>query len=286
MEIIRRIHTMRELSRQVRGRGLRVGFVPTMGFLHEGHLSLIRSVKAMSDVVVVSIFVNPIQFGPHDDFDLYPRDLTRDTDLCIAEGVEYLFTPDAHEIYPPGPRVLLDVGELGTRLEGASRPGHFQGAATVVLKLFQLVQPAVAAFGQKDAQQALIIRRMVEDLLLDVEIMVLPIVREEDGVAMSSRNVRLSVKQRIAARAIPRALEAARHVLAEGQKKPAEIVLAAREVLEAEELLQVDYVELVDQVQLQPLTEISERGLLTVAVFADDVRLIDNALIQDGTLVL
>jgi len=279
VEIVRRVQAMREVSHQARGRKLKIGFVPTMGALHEGHLTLIRRVKERADVVVVSIFVNPTQFGPGEDFANYPRDLTADADLCVAEGVDYLFAPKAEEIYPEGSATHVEVTALSDRLEGKSRPGHFRGVTTVVLKLFEVVRPNIAAFGQKDAQQAVIVRRMVADLLLDVEILVLPIARDEQGIALSSRNAYLSPEEYEAAGAIPRALEAARHVVAEGQTVPEEVLLAAREVLEAEELLQVDYLELVDPRNLEPLSVIDGEALLLVAVHCGSTRLLDNELL-------
>lgn len=271
---------MKEIVRQVRGRGLKVGLVPTMGYLHEGHLSLVTLLKERVDVVVVSIFVNPTQFGDSDDFETYPRDLTRDADLCIAEGVNYLFVPEASEMYPAGPRAWVEVGELSERFEAASRPGHFRGVSTVVLKLFEIVRPTVAAFGEKDAQQLAVVRRMVEDLMLDVEIVAGPIVRGDDGVALSSRNRRLSLDQRVAASAIPRALEAARLALASGASEPVEILRCVREVLETESVLSIDYAVLVDPGSFHPVTEISNEMLLLVAVLVGETRLLDNTLLS------
>jgi len=280
MEIVRRVRSMREICKQARTKGQRIGFVPTMGFLHQGHLSLIRKMNEQSDIAVVSIFVNPTQFGPEEDFQRYPRDLTRDTDLCIREGVDYLFTPGAEEIYPPGPRAHVEIPDLTIGMEGASRPGHFRGVATVVLKLFNIVQPHVAAFGQKDAQQAIVIRRMVEDLMLDVELCIVPTVRDDRGLALSSRNKYLTPEHYEAALAIPRSLEAARHVVGEGQTKPEEVLAAAREVLEAEPLLTIDYVELVDPDTMESVELIGDKVLLLVAAACGDTRLLDNATIE------
>ena len=280
MDIVRRVRAMQEMSQRERARGRSIGLVPTMGFLHEGHLSLIRRARELADVVVVSIFVNPTQFGPNEGFDRYPRNLARDTDLCIAEGVDYLFAPETDEMYPEGDGTFVEVAGLSTMLEGQSRPNHFRGVTTVVLKLFEIVKPTLAAFGQKDAQQAVTVQRMVRDLMLDVEILVLPIVRDDDGIALSSRNRYLDLEQRSAARAISRALEAARHVVAEGQRKTEEVVAAAREVLEAEPLLKVDYVELVDARQLRHREEVEGEMLLLLAVFAGETRLIDNTAIR------
>jgi len=276
MEIVRRVRSMMEIVRQARGRGLKVGLVPTMGFLHEGHLSLIALLKERVDVVVVSIFVNPTQFGAGEDFEAYPRDLTRDADLCIAEGVNYLFVPEGPEMYPTGPGTWVEVGELSERYEGACRPGHFRGVSTVVLKLLQIVRPRVAVFGEKDAQQLVVVRRMVQDLMLDVEIVSGPIVRAEDGVALSSRNRRLSADERKAAAAVPRSLEAARKALADGVDDPEELLRRVREVLESESLLSIEYTALVDPKTLHPVGEISQEMLLLVAVRDGETRLLDN----------
>jgi pantoate--beta-alanine ligase len=281
MEIVRLVHAIKEVTRREARRGSKIGFVPTMGALHEGHLTLVRRVKEISDIVVVSVFVNPTQFAPGEDYESYPRDLARDADLCIAEGVDYLFAPQSGELYPPGHTTSVEVGELGERMEGKSRPGHFRGVTTVVLKLFEIVRPTVAAFGQKDAQQAIILQRMVRDLMLDVELVIVPTVRDEDGLALSSRNARLTPEQREAAAAIPRALEGARHVVAEGQQRPEEVIAAAREVLEAEPLLEVDYVELVDKERLRPVEAVRGEMLLAVAVRAGETRLIDNTIIRN-----
>lgn len=280
MEIIRRVRLMKELCRQARTAGRRIGFVPTLGALHEGHLSLIRRAREVADIVIVSVFVNPTQFAPNEDFDTYPRNLPRDVDLCIAEGVDYVFAPPEIEIYPAGAQAYVDVGELGSRLEGLRRPGHFRGVATVVTKLLQVVQPHIAAFGQKDAQQAVIVRRVVQDLMMDVEVLVLPIVRDTDGVALSSRNARLAPEEREAARALPQALEQARRIVAEGQRSAERILAAAREVLEAQERLSIDYVELVDPEWLESVDHLGREALLVIAVHAGKTRLLDNVLLR------
>ncbi len=280
MDIVRRILSMREIARKERESGRKVGFVATMGSLHEGHLSLVRRVKELADIVVVSVFVNPKQFGAGEDLSEYPRDIKRDADLCIAEGVDYLFHPEPEEVYPDGHATIVEVEGLSRKLEGKSRPGHFRGVTTVVTKLLNIVHPHVAAFGQKDAQQAVIIQRLVKDLMIDVEILVLPIVRDEDELALSSRNRFLTVEQRRAAGAIPRALQAARHVVAEGIRDPEEVMAAAREVIEAEPLLKVDYVELVDPRDLNPVSAVEGEMLLVLAVYAGETRLLDNAEIR------
>lgn len=280
MDIVRRVRAMKEVSRQARSAGRRVGFVPTMGYLHEGHLALIRRARELADLVVVSNFVNPAQFGANEDLDRYPRDLARDADLCIREGVDVMFAPEASEIYPEGACTWVDVEGLSTRLEGASRPGHFRGVSTVVLKLLEIVKPDVAAFGQKDAQQAILIQTMVRDLMLDVEVVVLPTVRDDDGVALSSRNVHLSPEERKAARAIPRALRAAEESIQTGERDAEGVENATRSVLDAETLLRVDYVAVVDTTRLQPLSRIEGEVLVAVAVFAGRTRLIDNTIVR------
>ena len=280
MEIVRRARSMKEITHQARAQGKKVGLVPTMGALHEGHLSLIRRVRAMTDLVVVSVFVNPTQFGPQDDLSRYPRDLARDADLCIGERVDCVFAPEVSEIYPPGASTFVEVSDLSQRLEGESRPGHFRGVATVVMVLFEIIKPHVAAFGQKDAQQAIILKRMVRDLALDVEMLVLPIVRDRDRVALSSRNVYLSPDERRAAAAVPRALAAAEAAVEGGQRDGGTLVAQARAALEAEPLLRVDRVDLVDTENLLPVKSLEGEALLAVAVFAGRTRLIDNTLLK------
>ena len=279
MEIVRRVNSMKEVCRQARANRRTVGFVPTMGALHAGHRSLIRQIKERVDVVVVSVFVNPTQFESGGDLDGYPRDLARDVDLCVAEDVDYIFAPPPEQIYPPGAMTFVEVAGLSDILEGASRPGHFRGVSTVVLKLFEIVCPTVAAFGQKDAQQAVVIRRMVRDLMLDVEILVLPTVRDEDGLAFSSRIVRLSPEERRTALAIPRALEAARQAFKSGRPHADRVLGAAREVLDAEEGLELDYLELVDGESFEPVSEVVGERLLLVAARVGRVRLLDNTVL-------
>ncbi len=280
MDIVRRARAMKDACVAARAQGQIVGFVPTMGALHDGHIALVRRVKAQADLTVVSIFVNPTQFGPGEDFARYPRDLSKDADILAREGVDIVFAPDPEEMYPPGAATFVEVAGLSDKLEGKSRPGHFRGVATIVTKLFAIVEPHIAAFGQKDAQQAIIIKHLVRDLMLNVEVLVLPTKRDEDGVAMSSRNSLLSPEQRVAARAIPRALEAARAALAGGEKDGGRIVAAARDVLMAESLLKIDYVELVDGETLDPAAKAQGELLLAVAVFAGETRLIDNAVLR------
>jgi pantoate--beta-alanine ligase len=280
MDIVRRARAMKEICAAARSAGKIVGFVPTMGALHDGHLSLVRRVKAQADLTVVSIFVNPTQFGPGEDFTRYPRDLPKDADLLAREGVDVLFAPDPEEMYPAAASTFGEVAGLSDKLEGKSRPGHFRGVATVVTKLFEIVTPHVAAFGQKDAQQALVIKTLVRDLMLSVEVLVLPTKRDEDGVAMSSRNALLSPDERRAARAIPRALEAAKAALTGGERDPAKIVAVARAVVGEEPALRVDYIELVDTDRLDPVTRAQGEMLLVLAAFAGTTRLIDNIVLR------
>jgi len=280
MDIVRRVRAMKEACAAARAQGKIVGFVPTMGALHEGHLSLVRRVKAQADLTVVSIFVNPTQFGSNEDLARYPRNLPGDADVLAREGVDILFAPESEEMYPPGEMTFVEVAGLSDKLEGKTRPGHFRGVATVVTKLFAIVDPHVAAFGQKDAQQALVIKTLVRDLMLNVEVLVLPTKREEDGVAMSSRNALLTPDQRRAAAAIPRALEAAKSALSAGDRDAGRILAAARGVLEEEPILRVDYVELVDAERLDPVPKAQGEMLLVVAAFAGTTRLIDNIVLR------
>lgn len=251
-----------------------------MGALHEGHRSLIRMVNEGTDVSVVSVFVNPTQFGPDEDLATYPRDQAADVDVCVAEGVDYLFLPEVEEIYPPDASTFVKVGQLSDRLEGASRPGHFQGVATVVTKLLNIVEPHVVAFGQKDAQQVAVVERLVEDLALDVEVEILSTVRDEDGLALSSRNRNLSKEERTAAMAIPRALEASQRRADDGESDAEKIVEAARTVIESEPLLRVDYLELVDPKTFVPVEALAKEALLVVAVHCGTTRLLDNVLLS------
>jgi len=282
MRTVERVVAMREIAGRARAAGRRVGFVPTMGALHAGHLSLVRAARAAADEVVVSIFVNPTQFGPGEDFASYPRCFDADAALAAEAGTDWLFAPPAEELYPPGASTVVDVDGPSREFEGRVRPGHFRGVATVVAKLLHVVQPHVAVFGQKDAQQVAVIRRMVDDLLLDVELLVAPTVREADGVACSSRNRNLSSVEREAARALPRCLRAAEEVLRRGERRPERIVSAAAAVLAAEARLEPDYLALVDPERLEPVARLDGPALLLVAARAGRTRLLDNALLDVG----
>ncbi len=263
------------------GRG-RVGFVPTMGFLHEGHLSLVRRCRRENDVTVVSIYVNPSQFGPSEDLGRYPRDLRRDSALLRGEGVDVLFMPGDAEMYPAPYRTWVDVRELDATLCGRSRPGHFRGVATVVLKLFNLVCPQRAYFGQKDAQQAIVLRQMVRDLHLPVRLRVMPIVRDRDGLALSSRNVYLSAEERRAALALPRSLQRAAAMVRTGTTQSRIVRAAMQEEIAREPLLAVDYIAIVRLHDLEETAAIEAGNtLIAVALRAGKTRLIDNLLLGD-----
>ena len=276
MTIVESVSGMKALSRGWRREGKRIGLVPTMGYLHEGHLSLVRESKARADVTVVSIFVNPTQFGPNEDYKKYPRDLEKDSAFLSAAGVDCLFYPDAAEVYPPNYRTYVEVEGLQDRLCGRSRPGHFRGVATIVLKLFDIVGPDQAFFGAKDAQQVLIIRRMAADLDLDVEVVTCPIVREPDGLAMSSRNAYLTPVQRTAARVLSTSLRWADKAVGAGERDAGRLVSGLRSILEAEPLARIDYVEAIDPETLDPVAEIRGQVLVALAVFIGSTRLIDN----------
>jgi pantoate--beta-alanine ligase len=282
MELVRRTMTMRELAREARGKGRKLAFVPTMGALHDGHLSLVRRAREFADLVVVSIFVNPKQFGAGEDFGRYPRDLARDTDLCIQEGVDLVFAPEPTDIYGPRFCTHVEVEGLSDRLEGTTRPGHFRGVTTVVLKLFNIVRPHYAFFGQKDAQQALIVRRMAKDLNIDLELVICPTIRHEDGLALSSRNVYLDEAQRRAATVLFRALEKARMLIEEGSRDPQLVEGAMRSVINAEPLARLDYAVVADPESLETPSQIEQNVLLLVAAWIGETRLIDNALVRLG----
>lgn len=276
MKVVTSVAGMKALGRQWKKEGKTVGFVPTMGYLHEGHLSLVRESKKRTDVTVVSIFVNPTQFGPNEDFKKYPRDLDKDSAYLEKGGVDCLFYPAAAEIYPPSYRTYVEVHGLQDRLCGKFRPGHFRGVSTVVLKLFNIVRPDIAFFGAKDAQQVLIIERMVADLDLDTEVVTCPLVREPDGLALSSRNAYLSSEERKAALVLSISLRWAERAISAGERDAAKVTAGIRAAIEAEPLARVDYVEAVDPVNLEPVAEIRGDVLIVLAVFIGSIRLIDN----------
>ncbi len=278
-QVVTRVAEMRQLVQSARRQGRRIGFVPTMGALHEGHLSLVRAAKEASDFTVVSIYVNPTQFGPQEDFAQYPRTLQADLELLAAYGVDAVFAPSDQEMYPAGFDSWVEVGAIAAPLEGRCRPGHFRGVATVVLKLFNIVQPDIAWFGQKDYQQALVIQRMVADLNVPVEIRVCPTVREPDGLAMSSRNRYLGPESRQKATILWRALSEAKQLVASGQKDTAVLAAHLRSMIAAVPGAQIDYVAFVDPQTLAPVRRVDQPILIALAVRIDGVRLIDNELI-------
>jgi pantoate--beta-alanine ligase len=280
LKIFTSIAEMRNACRAARRAGKRLGFVPTMGALHEGHLSLVRAARASCEVVAASIFVNPTQFGPSEDLAKYPRSFERDRDLLEREGVELLFAPPVEEMYPPGAVTWVTVEELSSKLDGRSRPGHFRGVTTVVAKLFHIVEPDVAFFGQKDAAQLAIVRRMVRDLNLLVEIVGCPIVREPDGLAMSSRNAYLDPEQRKQAVALHRSLEQVRRLVRSGERKTAKLAAAGRAEFSGESGVRLDYFEIVDPDTLDPVEDVSEGALVAVAASVGSTRLIDNLVLE------
>jgi pantoate--beta-alanine ligase len=271
---------MKEAARQARAESRIIGFVPTMGALHEGHTALVQRAKQECSPVIASIFVNPKQFGPNEDFAKYPRKLESDSEKFSAAGVDKLFLPDAAEIYPPGFRTYVTVEGLSDRLEGRSRPGHFRGVATVVMKLLEIVQPHYAYFGRKDAQQVRIISQMVRDLNLDTEIVVCPIIREPDGLALSSRNAYLTAGERRAATVLHRALEAARAQLIAGVRDALQLQTTMRKLIAEEPLATVDYAEIVDADAFEPIMRIARPCYAVLAVFLGKTRLIDNLYVE------
>lgn len=281
MEVVQNPRVLQQKLKALRKTGKTVGLVPTMGYLHEGHLSLVRQARQDSDVVVVSIFVNPIQFGPKEDLASYPRDFERDSALLEAESVDYIFAPEVAAMYPQGYGTYVDVeGEITGRLCGASRPGHFRGVATVVSKLFNVVAPDRAYFGSKDAQQVAVIRRMATDLNFDLEIVACPIVREADGLALSSRNVYLSEEERQDALVLSQSLFMARDMIEAGERSAAAVRDAIVRRIQQVEAAVVDYIEVVDAFSLEPVETLSGTVLIALAVKVGKPRLIDNLQIE------
>lgn len=281
MQTITTVAELRYALAQARAGGKRVGFVPTMGYLHDGHLALASASRAQSDVTVVSIFVNPTQFGPNEDLSTYPRDLLRDEDLCRDAGVAIVFAPDAREVYQAGFATFIDPGELANALCGAFRPGHFRGVATVVCKLFNMVQPDAAFFGQKDFQQCALIRRMIVDLNLPIEIVTVPTVREPDGLAISSRNRYLSAEERRRAVVISRGLFAAAEKFRSDERNAERLMAVAREQLNAVDRLQ--YLELVGGHMLKPVeSPLRRAAALCAAAYVGSTRLIDNVILSSS----
>ncbi|MBS5597040.1 pantoate--beta-alanine ligase [Peptostreptococcus anaerobius] len=281
MKIIKNIEEIRNITKELRASGKSIGMVPTMGCLHEGHKSLIDKAVANNDIVVVSIFVNPIQFGPGEDYDKYPRDLKADASLCESAGVDYVFAPEAEQMYPDGYSTFVVPSEKMTDIMcGKSRPGHFRGVCTVLTKLFTIVGPTRAYFGEKDIQQLAIVKRMVKDFNLPLEIIGCPIIREEDGLAKSSRNMYLSPKEREAATILRKSLLSAKDMVEGGEKSPEKIYNKVIEVIKSEELARVDYVELVDFDTFDRIDTLAETNLIAMAVYIGNTRLIDNIVIN------
>jgi pantoate--beta-alanine ligase len=281
MQVIERVSELQAWADRLRAQGRRIALVPTMGALHEGHLSLVRVGLARADRVVASIFVNPTQFAAGEDYAIYPRDLKSDCDKLRRAGCDAVFAPPVSEIYPEGWSTWVEVASgLGEGLCGRARPGHFRGVTTVVARLFNAAKPHVAVFGEKDYQQVAVIRRMTRDLLLDVEIVSAPTVREADGLAMSSRNENLSDAERDQARALNAALAEARQLLRSGERNAARLIAAARQRIAEAPLARVDYVELVDPDTLEPLEKVESRAVMALAVHFSRARLIDNALLE------
>jgi len=280
MRIVRHIKEMVRFAQKVRLKGDSIGFVPTMGALHLGHLSLIRRCHRENDFTVVSIFVNPIQFLPREDYNKYPRDLKQDAEACRKEGVDILFYPDVKDMYPQPLRTTVDVKGLSEVLCGRFRPGHFRGVTTVVAKLFHIVYPDNAYFGQKDAQQAVIIKKMVEDLNFPVQIKVMPIVREPDGLAMSSRNKYLNEEERRDAAVLCHALNLARRSVAMGETSASKINSFMRELIQKKKSAKIDYISIMDLQNHKPLNKIKGKALIALAVRIGKIRLIDNIIVS------
>lgn len=278
MEIITKIKQMQAKSDKLRKQGKRIGFVPTMGALHKGHLSLIRQASSENDVVIVSIFVNPIQFVSGEDYHTYPRDFQRDEKLAKKAGVNIIFYPVVEEMYPQELLTFVNVGRLNEGLCGKFRPGHFQGVATVVAKLFNIVKPHRTYFGQKDYQQAMIIKRMIEDLNFDLELVIMPIVRDKNGLALSSRNTYLSKKETKAALVLSKSLQVAKELLDSGERRSEKIISRMNDLIQAERLAEVQYLEIVACQTLEPVEIVEKEVLIALAVIIGKTRLIDNML--------
>ena len=278
--IVEKVKDMKELSKKYLKENKTIGFVPTMGFLHEGHLSLVRRAREENDIVVVSIFVNPTQFGPNEDYESYPRDLERDVKLLKELNVDVVFHPPVEEMYPKDFSTYVEETKLSRYLCGKSRPGHFRGVCTIVTKLFNIVHPTRAYFGQKDAQQFRVIKRMVRDLNMDVELVECPIVREHDGLAMSSRNIYLSDDERVQALALYNSLKLAENLIKSGERDAGVVKSAMKEFLSRYDKVKIDYVEIVDEETLEPVKHIEGKVIVAIACWVGKARLIDNVIVQ------
>ena len=279
MEVIATVKEMQRRSEQLRQEEKTIAFVPTMGYLHEGHLTLMREGKQRGDVLIISIFVNPTQFVPGEDYERYPRDMKRDLRLAQKVGVDIVFTPSAHEMYPNGFQTTVEVEKVTKNLCGISRPSHFRGVTTVVIKLFNIVKPHLTLFGQKDYQQLVTIKRMVEDLNMDIEVIGIPTVREHDGLAMSSRNAYLSPQKRKVATRLYRALRTVEGLFRQGERNTAAILSKIRGIIEEENSATIDYVKICDAHTLEDIEEIKSEAIIALAVQIDKTRLIDNRVI-------
>jgi pantoate--beta-alanine ligase len=279
MQIFEQVAAMQQACREVRQSGKILGLVPTMGALHAGHISLVRAARAACEVVAATIFVNPLQFGPREDFSRYPRTFEEDCRKLRAEGVELLFAPTTEQMYPPGTSTVVHVEGLSDKLDGKSRPGHFRGVTTVVAKLFEIARPHRAYFGQKDAAQLAVLRKMARDLNMDIEIIACPIVREADGLAMSSRNAYLSPEQRKQALCLHRALCRVQTLAAAGEHDPRKLIEAGKSVIGKEPAVRIDFLEIVDPETLDPLPDLTRGALVAGACYVGKTRLIDNILL-------
>ncbi|MCX7843075.1 MAG: pantoate--beta-alanine ligase [Clostridia bacterium] len=280
MRIIESIADMKAAINEYKKSGCTIGFVPTMGYLHEGHMSLVKVSRNENDITIMSIFVNPAQFGPNEDFERYPRDMERDSQMAREAGVDIIFAPSVQEMYPEGYKTYVNVEDITQVLCGGSRPGHFRGVATVVCKLFNIVEPTRAYFGQKDAQQAIVLRKMAKDLNMNLEIVTCPIIRETDGLAMSSRNVYLSPAERKAALVLSRSLKEAKEMVERGERSAGKVEAFITERISEEELAVIDYVKVVDMENLAEIHTIRHRALIALAVWFGKTRLIDNIIVE------
>ncbi len=280
MKVVDTIPRMSTLVKIFKKEGKSISLVPTMGYLHEGHLSLVRAAKKHTDVVVMTIFVNPLQFGPKEDFEKYPRDLKRDEELATGAGADIIFSPSVKDMYPAGYATFVNVDRLTDTLCGPARPGHFKGVTTVVAKLFEIVRPDIAYFGQKDAQQAIVIKKMADDLNMGIEIKVMPIIREPDGLAMSSRNIYLSAGERKEALVLHESLKRAGEMVKSGERDSKKIIKAMQELIKGVPTAKIDYISIVDTVNLKEIKTIAGEILIAVAVFIGKTRLIDNSLMK------
>jgi pantoate--beta-alanine ligase len=280
VKTIENISRMSTFVKMMKKEGKSIGLVPTMGYLHEGHLSLVRAAKKHTDVVVMSIFINPIQFGPKEDFEKYPRDLKHDEEMAREAGVDVIFYPSLKDMYPEGYATYVTVEKLTGNLCGASRPGHFRGVATVVTKLFNIIRPGVAYFGQKDMQQAMMIKKMALDLNMDTEVKIMPIVREKDGLAMSSRNMYLSETERKESAVIYQSLLRAEALIKDGERDARKVIRAVEDMIKTKQSARIEYVKLVDARELKDVKMITGEITLAVAVFFGNTRLIDNITIM------